>query len=1192
MEALPTGVLIADAGGRYLEANAAASRILGYPREALLASGLPEARSNLLNADGSVLSPEETPGVLALRSRKPVLHQVLGLVRENGDTQWLEVSAEPLPEGGVLVCFDDITRQHLTESILAARARIAEMAATATLEEVLRATLDEVERLTGSCLGFFHFMEADQKTLTLQAWSTRTENEFCMAIGKGMHYSVDEGGVWADAIHARKPVIHNDYASLPHKKGMPEGHATVLRELVVPVLRGERIVALLGIGNKPFPYGNRDLQTVLRLADLAWDITARKRAEQEVKSAKDMLGLVLDSLNAHVAVLDADGNILTVNEPWRRFARENGITETPGTVEQANYLSAMAGSSQDSSHCATDIRQGLEGVLSGLHPAFQVEYPCDTPTEPRWFRTHMLALQSDQGGAVITHEDITEEKLAYASLQNSEARFRSMFEAAPIGLWEEDFSEIKARFDALRQAGVCDLRAHFDEHPGEVADLASRVRILRINEASVLSLKAESEGDIVRELPRYFTPGSLQIFKEELLALAAGKTRFRVEGPHLDAHGQLLFFDIGFTVQPGHEESLSRVLVSFLDITGQKQTEDSLRASESRLQTLTEHSPDHILLLDLDGTILYINHVLPGHRLEEVIGQNWLNWMTPSAREIAHRAFTQVIESGHRIDYEVEGMGSPGESRWYGCRLGPVLENGVVESLVLFSTDISERKQADMALLRSEHQYRSLFDSMKEGFALHEILLDEGGQPIDYRFLDVNPAFVAMTGLPRGQWIGRTVREVLPGIEPRWIQGYGEVARTGKSITFEDESRDLGRWYRVTAYRPGLGKFAVLVTDITEHKRTESEHRLLEQQVARTQKMESLGSLAGGVAHDMNNVLGAIMGLASIHQEQAPEGTRLHKSMSTILMACTRGRTLVKGLLGFARQGLEEVRLLDLNEVIREEVALLERTIPANVRIVPELAPGLNLIHGDPASLSHVLMNLCVNAMDAMPGGGSLYLRTRNEGPDLVCLELADTGCGMAPDVLEKALDPFYTTKSHGKGTGLGLAIVYGSVKAHHGMLELSSSPGAGTSVLMRFPATSSPPLPGTPSHRTFHAGHALDILVVDDDELIQDSLVELLQSMGHRPTVARCGEDALRLLEQGLAAEVVLLDLNMPGLGGAGTLPRLRAAYPDLPILLATGRADQSAMDLVAHTSKTLLLPKPFSVAELNSHFRQLGLD
>jgi len=1955
-EALPQGVLLLDKEGRYLEANTAALTLLELDRRALLDQRLGEGQWDLLATDGSALPLAETPGALALRNGKAVHRQVVGVVKANGDVLWLEISAEPTQEGGALLTFDDITRQHLAESILAARARIAELAATASLEQILRATLDEAERLTGSCIGFFHFMEPDQKTLTLQAWSTRTQNEFCHAEGHGMHYAVDKAGVWVDAVHARKPVIHNDYANLTHKKGMPAGHATVLRELVVPVLREGLIVALLGVGNKPFPYGNRDLQTTQRLADLAWDFAERKRSEgalrqseadyqslfdnmaqgvfrqladgslvdvndaalrlfglsrdeflgrtsetpswdvvkedglplaggdhpsmralrtglpvlgevlgvrnhqtgerlwleihaipefhpgeaapyrvivtlhdlterrllqtslqdsetrwhtlieqagdglelldengrylqvneascqalgytreellglsvldtdpnltlegyqaqftsmvgqpavtietshrrkdgtqfpvevtvsviqmgdhhraltqvrdiserarasEALRAAKELLDQTLDSLEAHVAVLDSAANIIAVNEPWRRFARANGIRDTVGTVEQVNYLDVMASSCQESSGATTDIRQGLVDVLSGNRSSFVAEYPCDSPTEPRWFRMHVLPLKAAQRGAVVTHENITEEKLAqialeltqeqldfaqraagvglwewdlvsnqftwspelfrlygldpdkhrataetwrrilhpddlkaveaqtekviaertpfandyrvvlpdgqirwirgqgsfdldakghpirmagicvdhtaqkraeldaaaseakartmlhtardgvwlmdmegrfkdaneaacrmlgYAresllelrladievqedpeavkqhiavvahqgwdvfetehrrrdgsvfpvevsvthqadldqmvvfvrditerkraearlrasesqlraiidhstdaigvsrdglhvmvnpayrrmfglaleedlagrpileliapefraqvtrfvadrtdgksvptsyeilglrkdlstfdmsvhastyelddeiftlvilrditaqkesarsmesnrrlladterlgrvggwefdidsqlstwteevyriheldpqvqttvargvtfyddasrpiiasavqraiereeefelelgiitakgnprqvhvigkidpsrrkvfgfiqditerkvtetALRESETRFRTMFEDSPIGIWEEDFSQVKASLELLRHQGVVDFRAHFAEHPGEVARLAGLVRILRVNRASLLSLKVGSETELVRNLHAYFTPDSLETFKDELCALAEGQTRFRIEGPHLDAEGQILQFEISFVVQSGYEQSLGRVLVSFVDITERKAIETALRESQLLMREALVFNEQVLAAMPIgaaaydggSGCCLVANQALAdyaGGDLEQVQNQNFrelTSWRESGMLAAANR----VIALGQPEHFEAQVTSTFGKQAWLACDFS-VFAGAEGPVLLLMCVDISDRKQADLALLQSERQYRGLFDSMTEGFALHELITDSAGLPFDYRFLEVNPAFVAITGLPRNQWVGHTVREILPGVEPRWITQYGEVVATGRSITFEEESQDLGRWFRVTAYRPAPRQFAVLVTDISEAKRLATEHLQLEKQVARTQKMESLGSLAGGVAHDMNNVLGAIMGLASIHQEQEPEGSRLRKSMDTILKACTRGRTLVKGLLGFSRQGLEEVRILDLNEVVREDAALLERTIPANIRIDLDLAEGLRPIHGDPSSLSHVLMNLCVNAMDAMPEGGTLRVATKNLAPDLVSLEVSDTGCGMPPDVLERALDPFFTTKVQGKGTGLGLAIVYGTVKAHHGRLEITSTVGLGTRVSMQFPATLMAEPTGTAGASKPLMPRPMNILVIDDDELIQITLEELLRSMGHVPTLAASGEEALRRLEEGLQVEAVLLDLNMPGLGGAGTLPLLRAAYPDLPVLLATGRADQTAMNLVARHARTLLLPKPFSADEIASHLRQLGLD
>ena len=190
---------------------------------------------------------------------------------------------------GVFAAARDVTERKRTEEIMLARLRLTEFALTHSLDEQLQATLDEVERLTGSAIGFFHFVEADQKTLSLQSWSTRTLTELCTAEGRGRHYNIEEAGVWVDCIRERRPVIHNDYASVPLRKGLPEGHAQVIRELVVPIFRGDRIVAILGMGNKLQAYNDEDIHTVTLVADLAWEIAERKRAEEEIRKLNDEL---------------------------------------------------------------------------------------------------------------------------------------------------------------------------------------------------------------------------------------------------------------------------------------------------------------------------------------------------------------------------------------------------------------------------------------------------------------------------------------------------------------------------------------------------------------------------------------------------------------------------------------------------------------------------------------------------------------------------------------------------------------------------------------------------------------------------------------------------------------------------------------------------------------------------------------
>jgi CheY-like chemotaxis protein/nitrogen-specific signal transduction histidine kinase len=369
--------------------------------------------------------------------------------------------------------------------------------------------------------------------------------------------------------------------------------------------------------------------------------------------------------------------------------------------------------------------------------------------------------------------------------------------------------------------------------------------------------------------------------------------------------------------------------------------------------------------------------------------------------------------------------------------------------------------------------------------------------------------------------------------------------------------------------------------DITERKQAEEEKLKLQAQLQQSQKMESLGRLAGGIAHDINNVLGAILGMATANIETQPMGSFAYRAFDTISQAAIRGGKMVQSLLSFARQNPSEKHQLDLNVILLEEVRFLERTTLSMINLEMDLADNLRPILGDASALTNAFMNLCVNAVDAMPGNGTLTLRTRKVDNDWIEVEVEDTGVGMSKEILEKAVDPFFTTK------------VYNTVKAHHGQLDIQSEPGQGTSVRMRFPACE--PLAQVPAPvaepRSHFSTVRLSVLLVDDDELIQSSMEAILEVLGHKVTATLNGEDALVKLESGFRPDVVIMDMNMPGLGGAETLPRLRALIPKVPVLLTTGRVDQTALDLVEAHSGVTLLSKPFSMRELQQQLEILGL-
>jgi len=420
---------------------------------------------------------------------------------------------------------------------------------------------------------------------------------------------------------------------------------------------------------------------------------------------------------------------------------------------------------------------------------------------------------------------------------------------------------------------------------------------------------------------------------------------------------------------------------------------------------------------------------------------------------------------------------------------------------------------------------------------------------------------------------------------------------------------ELGRSFELNSFRVGQAPGTALLNasritwegrearlcffqDITSLKKAEEERLGLEMELQHLVQLESLGVLASGVAHDMNNVLGAILGLASAHLARLPRDGDTEAAFRTIQDAAVRGGDMVKRLLNFARKQPIENRELDLNALLLEEVRLLERTTLANVRLDLDLAPDLRPIRGDGSALAHTFMNLCVNAVDAMGEDGSLLLRTRNLGGHQVEVRITDTGCGMTREVLARAMDPYYTTKAMGKGTGLGLSMAFTVVKAHGGKLTLQSEPGKGTTVRMIFPATVTQEVVPAPPAPAEHGapGRPLGILVVDDDELIQKSTQMLVETMGHQVNATVSGEDALALLAQGYQPDAVILDLNMPGLGGKGTLPRLRDLCPTVPVLLATGRADDEAMALVTAHPFVTLLPKPFSFEALRDQLLRIA--
>jgi CheY-like chemotaxis protein len=332
----------------------------------------------------------------------------------------------------------------------------------------------------------------------------------------------------------------------------------------------------------------------------------------------------------------------------------------------------------------------------------------------------------------------------------------------------------------------------------------------------------------------------------------------------------------------------------------------------------------------------------------------------------------------------------------------------------------------------------------------------------------------------------------------------------------------------------------------------------------------------------MNTVLGAILGLSSLLQMKHGQDPALAKALRTIEDAAARGRDLVKGLTDFARKGLNEIRSVDLNALVNQEVELLKHSTRQRFSFNLHLAEHLPAILGESSTLSSALMNLCVNAFDAMPQGGTLDITTHSTG-SAVTLSVRDTGEGIPADILPRITEPFFTTKALGRGTGLGLAMVYGTVKAHGGTLDIQSEVGRGTCVTLTFPTgtTQAAAMSAAASEST-EPHKALRILVVDDDALVRSVLPDMIEHLGHRVETASSAMEAIRRLTAGMDVDLIILDHNMPGMTGADALPRILQLRPEARVLIATGFMDQDIKLLLLRFPSVQALLKPFSVPEL----------
>jgi len=568
------------------------------------------------------------------------------------------------------------------------------------------------------------------------------------------------------------------------------------------------------------------------------------------------------------------------------------------------------------------------------------------------------------------------------------------------------------------------------------------------------------------------------------------------------------------------------------------------------------------------------------------------------------RSRTKELHEGRADSYrgEFRLRGKSGEWRWILSLGRPISWDADGKPLRVIGThqDITERKRIEQALRDSEARFRLLFEKMRSGFSLHEIICDENGTPCDYRFLEVNPAFEKLTGLKADQIVGKTVKEVLPQTEDYWIEVFGKVALTGEPAQLEQYSRAFDRYYEVMGYSPRKGQFAAVFNDVTDRHRAEEERRRIESGIQHAQKLESLGVLAGGIAHDFNNLLMGILGNANLALGVLPKESPIRSDLEEIETAGRRAADLCRQMLAYSGKGKFEIKPLDLNGVVEEISHLLEVSISKQAVLKYHLSDNLPTVEADGTQLRQVVMNLITNASEAIGDQSGIirvatgarecsrkYLLQTFPGKDLpaglyVYLEVTDTGCGMTREIRDRIFEPFFTTKFTGRG--LGLAAVLGIVRGHRGTVHLQTESGRGTCFRVYLPPCDQPAASEHPSPLdTAQLQTKGKVLLIDDDETVRSVGRRMLEKMGVTVITADDGRHGVEVFKKNMQdVSCVLLDLTMPHMNGEEAYKELRRLKPDVKVILSSGYSETEIATRFAGMGLAGYLHKPYDKATL----------
>ena len=966
---------------------------------------------------------------------------------------------------------------------------------------------------------------------------------------------------------------------------IPPGLENEMPRLIERIRRGEQVDryetvrrrkdgSLIDVALTVSPVKNIDAE-VVAASVVARDITQSKQAEETLRKSEQQYRELIELANSIIVRWKPDGEITFLNEFGQKF-----FGYAAGQIVGRQVVGTIVPETESTGRNLHPLMDQIRADPKAFEQ--NVNENVRRNGERVWIAWTNKAILDEQGQVrevLSIGTDITERKQAEAALRESMALYHSLVEQLPAGVFRKD---AEGRYEFVN-SWFCRLK-------GVKAELFLGKKPAEV--AAIELLAGAANPSNVKQLATQGTDHHQQIMQ-------TGRP-IEVEEHGVDADGKEQHLSVLKTPIFGSDGKIVGTQGILFDITERKRAEEALRESTALYHSLVEQMPSGIFREDRAGRYVFVNSWfcrLRGLPADQMVGRtpDELVAVEAAGRGGANPEIVQMLHDGSRHHEEILRTGKPIHVE----EVYPTADGGkrylrVVKSAVFgpdgrivgtqgIQFDVTDLKQAEAHI----REQAALLGKAQDA----SMVVDP-----DERIVFWNRSAERIYGWTKAEAIGKTPLELFQGgaVSPRhgealrivkergeWSGELQEVTRDGRAVTVQGRCNLIYN-------ELGQPKARLIInTDVTERKK-------LEAQFLRAQRMESLGTLAGGIAHDLNNVLTPLLVSVQVLKEKAmdEDGKRLLQSLEANVQ---RGAGLVKQVLGFGR-GMEGERIVvQPKHIAREIRQMIVETFPKSVAFELYSAPDLWSITGDPTQLHQILLNLCLNARDAMPKGGKLSLRLENvvldeayarmnlearPGPH-VCLAVTDTGTGIPKEIQEKIFDPFFTTKEPGKGTGLGLSTTLAIVKSHGGFIHCYSEPGRGSTFKVFLPAN---PVRAdaekvVAKNGGLPQGHNNLVLVVDDEEPIRKLAQRALERYGYRVLLAADGTEAVSLYQpRRNEIDVVITDMAMPNMDGLATISALKALNPDVKIIGSSGLASDGSVAKAMAAGIQHFIPKPYT--------------